>query len=127
MGRGPSVRVKQPEQGARVIQLTGRRHRHLPAPRVGLFGKIGAWNTGNDASMESVLAYLGSGHAEAVIDAMCTGPERVTELTASLPSRCSGNRGTRSGCLVLRALRSRGSGRASMRSERRHGSGATRS
>ncbi len=49
-------------------------------PAVGLFGKIGAWNTGNDASMESVLGYLRSQHGEAVVDAMCTGPERVTEL-----------------------------------------------
>jgi polysaccharide pyruvyl transferase WcaK-like protein len=80
MGRGPSVRVRQPDQGARVIKLTGRRDRDLPAPRVGLFGKIGAWNTGNDASMESVLGYLRSDHGEAVVDAMCTGPERVTEL-----------------------------------------------
>lgn len=80
MGRGPSVRVRQSGQEARVIQLTGRRHRRLPGPRVGLFGKIGAWNTGNDASMESVLGYLRSQHGEAVVDAMCTGPERVTEL-----------------------------------------------
>jgi polysaccharide pyruvyl transferase WcaK-like protein len=80
MGRGPSAGTRHPGQGARVIQLTGRRHRNLPAPRVGLFGKIGAWNTGNDASMESVLGYLRSHHGEAVVDAMCTGPERVTEL-----------------------------------------------
>ena len=63
-----------------MIQLTGRRDRQLPASRVGLFGKIGAWNTGNDASMESVLGFLRSHHPEAVVDAMCTGPERVTEL-----------------------------------------------
>src|SRR5262249_18379550 len=29
-----------------------------PFPRVGLFGKLGAGNIGNDASMESVLSYL---------------------------------------------------------------------
>jgi polysaccharide pyruvyl transferase WcaK-like protein len=80
MGRAQSVRVRRPEQGNRVIQLTGRRHENHRAPRVGLFGKVGAWNTGNDASMESVLAYLGSRHGEVVVDAMCTGPERVTEM-----------------------------------------------
>ena len=61
-----------------MIPLTGGRAR--AAPRVGLFGHLGAWNTGNDASMESVLAYLRSHHDNASIDVMCAGPERVTEL-----------------------------------------------
>jgi polysaccharide pyruvyl transferase WcaK-like protein len=52
----------------------------LPAaapPRVGLFGLLGSGNSGNDASMETVLAYLREAHPDAVVDAMCGGPERV--------------------------------------------------
>lgn len=44
-------------------------------PRVGIFGKVGAGNIGNDASMEALLGFFRSDHPDAVIDAMCTGPE----------------------------------------------------
>jgi polysaccharide pyruvyl transferase WcaK-like protein len=47
------------------------------APRVGLFGLLGSGNIGNDASMESVLSFLNKHHPDAVIDAMCMGPERL--------------------------------------------------
>jgi polysaccharide pyruvyl transferase WcaK-like protein len=47
------------------------------APRVGLFGLLGSGNIGNDISMQSVLAYLRSSQPDAIIDAMCMGPERV--------------------------------------------------
>jgi polysaccharide pyruvyl transferase WcaK-like protein len=47
--------------------------------RVGLFGLLGSGNIGNDASMEAVLRYLHTRHPAAVIDAMCSGPETVTE------------------------------------------------
>ncbi len=47
------------------------------APRVGLFGLLGSGNIGNDASMESVLSFLNTHHPDAVIDAMCMGPERL--------------------------------------------------
>jgi polysaccharide pyruvyl transferase WcaK-like protein len=47
------------------------------APRVGIFGKVGAGNIGNDASMEAVLGYLGTYQPEAIVDAMCTGPDTV--------------------------------------------------
>lgn len=46
--------------------------------RVGLFGKLGSGNIGNDASMEAVLAYLRAHHPEATLDAMCGRPEKVT-------------------------------------------------
>lgn len=46
-------------------------------PRVGLFGLLGSGNTGNDVSMESILAYLRDAHPDAVVDAMCGGPETV--------------------------------------------------
>ena len=46
---------------------------------VGLFGLLGSGNIGNDASMKAVLRYLQNRHPSAVIDAMCSGPETVTE------------------------------------------------
>jgi polysaccharide pyruvyl transferase WcaK-like protein len=60
--------------------VTARRSsgtRHRSVPRVGLFGILGAGNIGNDASMESVLRYLQAGHPDAIVDAMCSGPEWV--------------------------------------------------
>ena len=45
--------------------------------RIGLFGYLGSGNIGNDASMESALGYLRSAHPDAIIDAMCTGPDRL--------------------------------------------------
>jgi polysaccharide pyruvyl transferase WcaK-like protein len=45
---------------------------------VGLFGLLGSGNLGNDISMEAVLRYLRTDHPEAVVDAMCKGPETVT-------------------------------------------------
>ena len=57
----------------------GRRARSSAAPRVGLFGKLGSGNIGNDASMEAVLGYLRSDHPDAIVDAMCTGAQSVTD------------------------------------------------
>src|SRR5262245_46831682 len=51
--------------------MSGRRR------RVGLFGLLGSGNIGNDASMESVLGYLRTEHPDAIIDAMCMGPDRL--------------------------------------------------
>ncbi len=48
-------------------------------PRIGLFGLIGSGNLGNDVSMESMLGYLRSAHPEAVIDVMCSGPQKVAD------------------------------------------------
>ncbi|MEU0477129.1 polysaccharide pyruvyl transferase family protein [Streptomyces olivaceus] len=45
--------------------------------RVGVFGLFGAGNTGNDGSLEAVLDHLRAAHPEAVVDAMCGGPEIV--------------------------------------------------
>lgn len=47
------------------------------APSVGLFGLLGSGNSGNDASMETVLAYLREAHPDIVVDALCGGPDRV--------------------------------------------------
>jgi polysaccharide pyruvyl transferase WcaK-like protein len=57
--------------------FTGRRARVGDAPRVGLFGILGAGNIGNDAQMESVLGFLKTDQPDAILDAMCTGPERM--------------------------------------------------
>lgn len=48
------------------------------APRAGFFGRLGSGNLGNDASLEAMLAYMRSEHAGAALDAMCSGPQRVT-------------------------------------------------
>jgi polysaccharide pyruvyl transferase WcaK-like protein len=48
------------------------------APRVGLFGGVGSGNIGNDASAEALLSYLRAYHPDAILDAMCSGPEWVS-------------------------------------------------
>nr|WP_244218370.1 polysaccharide pyruvyl transferase family protein [Streptomyces corchorusii] len=50
----------------------------MRAPRVGLFGLLGSGNLGNDGSLEALLGYLRTQHPEAVVDALCGGPEAVT-------------------------------------------------
>ncbi|MFF2775500.1 polysaccharide pyruvyl transferase family protein [Streptomyces sp. NPDC058052] len=46
--------------------------------RVGVFGLLGSGNLGNDGSLEAVLAHLRAAHPQAVVDALCGGPEAVT-------------------------------------------------
>lgn len=53
--------------------------------RVGLFGLLGAGNSGNDGSMETVLEYFRTAHPETVLDAMCGGPE-VVRATYDIPA-----------------------------------------
>ncbi len=58
--------------------FTRRRQRSAAAtPRVGLFGVVGTSNIGNEGMLESVVNWLRTDHPEAIIDFMCTGPERV--------------------------------------------------
>ncbi|MCF3103046.1 polysaccharide pyruvyl transferase family protein [Streptomyces roseoverticillatus] len=45
---------------------------------MGVFGLLGSGNLGNDGSLEAVLGYLRAEHPEAVVDALCGGPEVVT-------------------------------------------------
>ncbi|MFI0084738.1 polysaccharide pyruvyl transferase family protein [Streptomyces bobili] len=49
----------------------------MTAARVGVFGLLGSGNLGNDGSLEAVLGYLRAEHPEAVVDALCGGPEAV--------------------------------------------------
>ncbi len=59
-------------------------------PRVGLFGLLGSGNIGNDASMDSVLGYLTRDHPDAIVDAMCMGPDRVRAVQGldAIPLQC---------------------------------------
>jgi len=47
--------------------------------RIGLFGRLGSGNIGNDATLEAVLAYLKAERPDAVLDSLCSGPQRVTD------------------------------------------------
>jgi polysaccharide pyruvyl transferase WcaK-like protein len=47
-------------------------------PRVGLFGRLGAGNIGNDASLDVLLADLRTRHPSAAVDFMCSGPDLIT-------------------------------------------------
>ena len=61
-----------------IRKLTGRRN--VPgraAPVIGVFGLLGSANIGNEAQLESVLAYLRTDHPDAVVDAMSSGPDLV--------------------------------------------------
>jgi polysaccharide pyruvyl transferase WcaK-like protein len=49
------------------------------APRVGLFGVIGTDNIGNEGMLEAVVTWLKRDHPDAIIDFMCTGPEKVKD------------------------------------------------
>jgi polysaccharide pyruvyl transferase WcaK-like protein len=48
-------------------------------PRVGLVGLFGQGNLGNDGSLEAMLNYLRDAHPDAIIDVLCTRPDRVAE------------------------------------------------
>lgn len=82
-------------------------------PRIGLFGLLGQGNLGNDGSMEAVLAYLNEAHPDAILDALCSGPELVSQRYAmpaaplyrseSTTSRRAGVRGLVGRCVELGA------------------------
>ena len=59
-------------------RFAGRRQRAAAAAsRVGLFGIIGTSNIGNEGMLEAVVTWLRANHPNAVVDFMCTGPEKV--------------------------------------------------
>ncbi|MET9254173.1 polysaccharide pyruvyl transferase family protein [Streptomyces sp. NPDC003717] len=49
----------------------------MTPPRVGVFGLLGSGNLGNDGSLEALLGHLRAEHPDAVVDALCGGPETV--------------------------------------------------
>jgi polysaccharide pyruvyl transferase WcaK-like protein len=61
--------------------------RKSAARRIGFFGLLGQGNLGNDGSMQAVLAYLREAHPEAILDALCSGPELVSERYAMPATR----------------------------------------
>ena len=81
-------------------------------PRVGLFGLLGSGNIGNDISMQSVLAYLRSSQPDAIIDAMCMGPERVKADAGidAIPLQWSRRYDGRVSGLPAKALKAAGKG-----------------
>ena len=60
-------------------RFPGGRTRDADRTRVGLFGNLGSGNIGNDASLEAMLKYLGADQPDAILDAMCEGPETVKD------------------------------------------------
>ncbi|MEU4197371.1 polysaccharide pyruvyl transferase family protein [Kribbella sp. NPDC026611] len=46
--------------------------------KVGLYGRLGGGNIGNDAMLDAVLEYLRTEQPQAELDFMCEGPEAIT-------------------------------------------------
>ncbi|MGY3847042.1 polysaccharide pyruvyl transferase family protein [Streptomyces hydrogenans] len=81
----------------------------MSAVRVGVFGLLGSGNLGNDGSLEAVLGYLRAAHPEAVVDALCGGPEAVTDRYGIPATRLHWYRGeyrtaSRAGAVVGKGL-----------------------
>ncbi|MGW2460138.1 polysaccharide pyruvyl transferase family protein [Streptomyces sp. NPDC001761] len=79
------------------------------APRVGVFGLLGSGNLGNDGSLEALLGYLRAEHPQAVVDALCGGPEAVTARFGIPATRLHWYRGeyrtaSRAGAIVSKGL-----------------------
>ncbi|MFF8378009.1 polysaccharide pyruvyl transferase family protein [Streptomyces sp. NPDC015661] len=77
--------------------------------RVGVFGLLGSGNLGNDGSLEAVLGHLRAEHPEAVVDALCGGPEAVTARFGIPATRLHWYRGeyrtaSRAGAVVGKGL-----------------------
>ncbi|MFI8237743.1 polysaccharide pyruvyl transferase family protein [Streptomyces sp. NPDC085866] len=77
--------------------------------RVGVFGLLGSGNLGNDGSLEAVLGYLRAEHPEAVVDALCGGPETVTTRFGIPATRLHWYRGeyrtaSRAGAIAAKGL-----------------------
>ncbi|WP_354637405.1 polysaccharide pyruvyl transferase family protein [Kitasatospora camelliae] len=77
--------------------------------RVGVFGLLGSGNLGNDGSLEALLGHLRAAHPEAVVDALCGGPEAVTARFAIPATRLHWYRGeyrtaSRAGAIAAKGL-----------------------
>ncbi|MEU6259389.1 polysaccharide pyruvyl transferase family protein [Streptomyces sp. NPDC047043] len=77
--------------------------------RVGVFGLLGSGNLGNDGSLEAVLGYLRTEHPDAVVDALCGGPEAVATRFGIPATRLHWNRAeyrtaSRAGAIASKGL-----------------------
>ncbi|MFE0964802.1 polysaccharide pyruvyl transferase family protein [Streptomyces sp. PDY-4] len=77
--------------------------------RVGVFGLLGSGNIGNDGSLEAVLGHLRAEHPDAVVDALCGGPEAVTARYGIPATRLNWYRGeyrtaSRAGAVAAKGL-----------------------
>ncbi|MFI1422608.1 polysaccharide pyruvyl transferase family protein [Streptomyces sp. NPDC020731] len=77
--------------------------------RVGVFGLLGSGNVGNDGSLEAVLGYLRAEHPDAVVDALCGGPEAVAARYGIPATRLNWYRGeyrtaSRAGAIAAKGL-----------------------
>ncbi|MFI1562277.1 polysaccharide pyruvyl transferase family protein [Streptomyces sp. NPDC020490] len=77
--------------------------------RVGVFGLLGSGNLGNDGSLEAVLGHLRAEHPQAVVDALCGGPEAVTARFGIPATRLHWYRGeyrtaSRAGAIAAKGL-----------------------
>ncbi|MEV3855835.1 polysaccharide pyruvyl transferase family protein [Streptomyces sp. NPDC050095] len=77
--------------------------------RVGVFGLLGSGNLGNDGSLEAVLEYLRVAHPDAVVDALCGGPDVVSARYGIAATRLHWNRGeyrtaSRAGAVAAKGL-----------------------
>ena len=93
--------------------ITRRRRRSTAAaPRVGLFGVIGTDNIGNEGMLEAVVSWLKRDHPDAVLDFMCSGPEKVTARygVPAIPTNWYAKYERRASGLTAIALRTLGKG-----------------
>ncbi|MFF8955324.1 polysaccharide pyruvyl transferase family protein [Streptomyces sp. NPDC014894] len=77
--------------------------------RVGVFGLLGSGNLGNDGSLEALLGRLRADHPEAVVDALCGGPETVAKRYGIPATRLHWYRGeyrtaSRAGAIAAKGL-----------------------
>ncbi|WP_405594397.1 polysaccharide pyruvyl transferase family protein [Streptomyces sp. NBC_01092] len=79
--------------------------------RVGVFGLLGSGNIGNDGSLEAVLGYLRAEHPDAVVDALCGGPEVVAARYRIPASRLHWYRGEYRTASRARAIAAKGLGK----------------
>lgn len=77
--------------------------------RIGVFGLLGSGNVGNNGSLEAMLGYLRAEHPEAVVDALCSGPEDVETRYGIRATRLNWYRGeyrtaSRAGAIAAKGL-----------------------
>ncbi|MHC5908386.1 polysaccharide pyruvyl transferase family protein [Streptomyces sp. S6] len=85
---------------------------HETPLRIGVFGLLGSGNLGNDGSLEALLGYLRAAHPDAVVDALCGGPEAVSARFGIPATRLHWYRGEYRTASRARAVVGKGLGKA---------------